>query len=52
MRHEDLVRRTIEYVEKFFIAQPQQIKKRIEDLITREFLERDENETSVYKYRA
>ena len=33
-------------------ADPKQIKKRIEDLIAREYLERDNNNPNLYKYLA
>ncbi len=37
---------------RHFKPDPKQIKKRIEDLIAREYLERDENNPQVYKYLA
>ena len=37
---------------RHFKPDPKQIKKRIEDLIAREYLERDSNNNNVYKYLA
>ena len=39
-------------VRRHFKPDPKQIKKRIEDLIAREYLERDSNNNNVYKYLA
>ena len=35
-----------------YLYSPAQIKKRIEDLIAREYLERDANNPNLYKYLA
>ena len=37
---------------RHFKPDPKQIKKRIEDLIAREYLERDANSPNTYKYLA
>ena len=37
---------------RLVVADPKQIKKRIEDLIAREYLERDANNPNLYKYLA
>jgi cullin 1 len=37
---------------QFFQPDPRQIKKRIEDLIAREYLERDAEKLNVYHYLA
>ena len=37
---------------RHFKPDPKQIKKRIEDLIAREYLERDPNNSNLYKYLA
>ena len=37
---------------RHFKPDPRQIKKRIEDLIAREYLERDASNSTVYKYLA
>ncbi|KAJ8499127.1 hypothetical protein OPV22_009679 [Ensete ventricosum] len=50
--HQELVLECIQQLSRMFKPDVKLIKQRIEDLITREFLERDEEDTSVYKYIA
>jgi cullin 1 len=39
-------------VKKMFTADQKSIKKRLEDLIQREYLERDKDNANLYKYLA
>ena len=50
--HTKLVLEASNQLLRHFKPDPKQIKKRIEDLIAREYLERDPNNTTVYKYLA
>jgi hypothetical protein len=52
LKHQTLVAETISQLTSHFSPDPKLIKFRIEDLIAREYLERDENESNVYKYLA
>lgn len=51
MHHAELVTQVAQQL-TFFKPLPKDIKKRIEDLITREYLERDATDGSQYKYLA
>jgi len=50
--HQKLVLEASNQLLRHFKPDPKQIKKRIEDLIAREYLERDANNNNVYKYLA
>ncbi|EDQ89662.1 uncharacterized protein MONBRDRAFT_32326 [Monosiga brevicollis MX1] len=50
--HNELQIETIKQLAPRFKAQPAQIKRRVEDLIEREFLERDPDDRTVYRYLA
>ena len=50
--HTKLVLEASNQLLRHFKPDPKQIKKRIEDLIAREYLERDPNNNTVYKYLA
>jgi len=52
LEHQKLVLEATNQLLRHFKPIPQQIKKRIEDLIAREYLERDANNNNVYKYLA
>ena len=47
-----LIDLTIQAVQRFFMPQPRMIKKRIEELMSKEFLERDTKEPDLFKYLA
>ena len=49
--HATLVAETISQL-LYFRPQAKDIKKRIESLITRDYLERDESDINTYKYMA
>ena len=49
VNHSKLVSETIQMI-KIFRADPVMIKQRIEALIMREYLERDENDPTLYQY--
>ena len=49
--HNQLMTSVLEQLH-FFRPKPKMVKRRIEDLIQREYLERDEADSSVYKYLA
>jgi hypothetical protein len=51
MNHQQLILEVSTQLMQHFKPNPKVIKRRIEDLIVREYLERDENESNVYKYR-
>ena len=51
MQHQELVAQVISQ-SLFFKPAPKDIKKRIEDLISREYLERDATDTTRYTYLA
>lgn len=50
--HQKLVLEASQQLMRHFKPDPKQIKKRIEDLIAREYLERDQNSANTYKYLA
>ena len=50
--HQKLVLEASTQLMRHFKPDPKQIKKRIEDLIAREYLERDANSPNTYKYLA
>ncbi|EFC46686.1 predicted protein [Naegleria gruberi] len=52
MTHRDLVLEATSQLQQRFMPAPNLIKKRIENLIEREYLERDENDRQTYKYLA
>jgi len=52
MDHQKLVLEATTQLMRHFKPDPKQIKKRIEDLIAREYLERDANNPNHYKYLA
>eukprot|EP01027_Heterolobosea_sp_BB2_P007474 GEZU01011119.1.p1 GENE.GEZU01011119.1~~GEZU01011119.1.p1 ORF type:complete len:768 (-),score=341.27 GEZU01011119.1:60-2363(-) len=52
LEHQQLVLAVMEQLMAHFKPDPKVIKRRIEDLITREYLERDPNKASLYKYLA
>lgn len=52
MTHANLVEEVIKQLSNHFKPDQKVIKRRIEDLITREYLERDDHNASVYKYLA
>lgn len=52
LKHNDLIAEVTKQLQVRFVPSPQFIKKRIEGLIEREYLERDENDHRVYLYVA
>jgi cullin 1 len=52
MDHQTLVMETSKQLMSHFIPDPKVIKRRIEDLISREYLARDDKQTNVYNYLA
>jgi cullin 1 len=52
MTHQNLVVETSKQLMLHFKPDPKDIKRRIEDLIVREYLERDESQSNSYKYLA
>jgi len=50
--HQNLVLETIKHLSTHFSPDPKIIKKRIEDLISRDYLERDSSKSNVYRYLA
>ena len=52
MQHQQLVMECMQQLQKMFKPDLRMIKKRIEDLINREYLERDKDNSSVYNYLA
>jgi len=52
MEHAQLMTEVSQHLFQFFRPDPRQIKKRIEDLIAREYLERDVDKSNVYHYLA
>lgn len=52
MQHQELVLETSKQLMAHFRPDPKVIKQRIEDLISREYLERDPNQTNTYRYLA
>jgi cullin 1 len=52
LEHQKLILEASTQLMRHFKPDPKQIKKRIEDLIAREYLERDNNNPNLYKYLA
>jgi len=52
LEHQKLILEASNQLLRHFKPDPKQIKKRIEDLIAREYLERDASNNNVYKYLA
>jgi len=52
LNHNDLVAEVTRQLSGRFIPSPQFVKKRVESLIEREYLERDEHDRRVYRYMA
>eukprot|EP00761_Pharyngomonas_kirbyi_P012841 gb/GECH01012868.1/.p1 GENE.gb/GECH01012868.1/~~gb/GECH01012868.1/.p1 ORF type:complete len:748 (+),score=100.20 gb/GECH01012868.1/:1-2244(+) len=52
MEHRDLVLETTKLLQQRFMPSPDHIKRRIESLIEREYVERDINNRNCYKYLA
>ncbi|CAK0760120.1 Cullin-1 [Coccomyxa viridis] len=52
LQHQQLVLEVVQQLQRMFQPDIKQIKKRIEDLIQREFLERDPNQPNTFKYMA
>jgi len=52
LNHQTLMLETMKQLANHFRPDPKIIKKRIEDLIQREYLERDENQANTYRYVA
>jgi cullin 1 len=52
LEHTQLVSEVSQHLFQYFKPDPREIKRRIEDLITREYLMRDEERSSVYHYLA
>nr|BAW00384.1 cullin 1 [Petunia x hybrida] len=52
LTHQQLILECVEQLSKMFKPDVKAIKKRIEDLITRDYLERDRENTNTYKYIA
>jgi cullin 1 len=51
MKHQDLIGEVLKQLQ-FFRPQPKSVKRCIERLIDREYLERDEDQSNVYRYLA
>jgi cullin 1 len=51
MKHNQLIAEVLNQLH-FFRPQPKSVKRRIEHLIDREYLERDEDQSNVYRYLA
>lgn len=52
MDHNNLIIEVVKQLAPRFIANPQLIKRRIENLIEREYLERSSSDRQVYNYLA
>ena len=50
MDHSSLVDETVMMLRPRFLAQPTQLKKRIDSLIERDYLQRDKDDKNVYLY--
>ncbi|KAF7809140.1 cullin-3A-like isoform X1 [Senna tora] len=50
--HNNLIAEVTKQLQSRFLANPTEVKKRIESLIEREFLERDESDRKLYRYLA
>jgi len=52
LKHQDIVKEVEMQLSKMFRPDPKQIKKRIEDLVEREYIVRDSNNPESFKYSA
>ena len=52
IKHDDLVAETIEMLKPLFHATADLLKPRIEDLISRDYLERSDDDPTLYEYVA
>lgn len=52
LNHNDLVAEVMRQLSGRFVPSPQFVKKRVESLIEREYLERDEQDRRIYRYMA
>jgi cullin 1 len=52
MQHQQLVMEVVQQLSRMFKPDFKLIKKRIEDLIAREYLERDKDNPQLFKYLA
>jgi len=52
LNHNDLIAEVSRQLSARFVPDPQSVKKRIESLIEREYLERDEKDRKLYQYLA
>ena len=52
LNHNDLVAEVTRQLSGRFVPSPQFVKKRVESLIEREYLERDEQDRRIYRYMA
>ena len=52
IEHNDLITEVVRFLLSKFKPEPAQIKKRIESLIERGFIERDDNDMKVFHYCA
>lgn len=52
LNHQNLVSEVLQQLTQWFAPDPRQIKRRIEDLIAREYLRRDPDDNAVYVYLA
>jgi len=52
LEHKNLVAEVTKQLQSRFLANPTEVKKRIESLIEREFLERDNSDRKLYRYTA
>ena len=52
LQHNDLIAEVTRQLSSRFVPVPANVKKRIESLIEREYLERDRSDRRLYKYLA
>ncbi len=52
LAYQQLINEVLQQLQNRFKPNPNHIKKRIESLIDREFLERDEKDRNIYRYLA
>lgn len=52
LEHQALMLEVMQQVKKMFNPESKAVKKRLEDLINRDFLERDKDNANLYKYIA
>ena len=52
LKHSELMQEVLAQLKQSFRPDVKMIKRRIEDLISREYLERDEDNPQVFKYMA